>query len=119
MENLVQETEVVHKIGNPNTSFYDFSSVPQSLKDLPRWVVWKMVKRECQPKPTKVPVDPVTLQTVDATDLANGHPFEVALRCYRVHGSSFGAAQIWGLGFLLGDGVLGIDLDNCLNHDEG
>src|SRR5437763_665070 len=115
---LASENPVVH-CGNPNRDHYDYSKVPQALRNLPRWVVWRMEKRvgkDGRPTTTKVPIHAVALRKIDVTDLSNGQSFEVALKCYLTYATSFGATEVRGLGLLLGDGLYGIDLDHCLDN---
>lgn len=82
--------------------------LPSDLLELPRWVVWKLIKRD-RDKPTKVPycarpgrkgrkasvVDPETWAT-----------FAQARAAFDKGGYS-------GLGFVLGAGIVGVDLDHC------
>lgn len=84
-------------------------SIPKSLKKLDRWIVWKYVWRKT--KWTKPPHSAVTGKPTDATDLSNGVSFVTAVQFLRAHGDEYD-----GLGFLLGEGYAGIDVDDCLDE---
>ena len=88
------------------------NSFPASLLDMPRWVCWKRVTDSKRPnKPRKVPM------------AANGNS---KAACNRP--STWGAfsqasetctrKEYDGLGFMLGDGVFGIDIDHCLSDGQ-
>jgi hypothetical protein len=89
-------------------------NIPASLKSRPRWCLWKWkpVKiKDGTTKDTKVPVHAYTYRPIDATDLGNGIEFAACLAQYKKNRAT-GAA---GIGFLLGDGIGGIDLDKVLD----
>lgn len=76
------------------------------LKELCRWVAWRYEARDN--KWTKVPKNPHTGSGADSTRPATWGTFQQALDYYhRQRG-------IDGIGFMLGDGFAGLDLDNCL-----
>jgi putative DNA primase/helicase len=74
---------------------------PASLKVLRRWVTW--IPEQRNGKTTKRPV-----QRIDAADAW----FSVGEACESV---SYGKAR--GVGFVLGDDIVGIDLDDCIEDD--
>lgn len=81
---------------------------PADLVAENRWIAWRYETRDG--KQTKVPISPATGGFVNATDPANGLSFAKA--------SDFVASNPGhGLGFILGDGYHGIDLDKCLGQD--
>ena len=84
----------------PSTRF-DVDYLPASMMSAARWVVWKPVERDG--KWTKVPVDPKTRENARSNDPSTWGTFSEALR----------AADSYdlGLGFMLGDGWLGVDFD--------
>lgn len=90
---------------------WTLSNVPAAMRDEERWVGWAPEKRG--EKMTKVPrcvrspgrnassTDPNTWATFDAAEAAHT------------------AGKIHGVGFVLGDGWAGVDLDNCIDADTG
>jgi putative DNA primase/helicase len=87
--------------------------IPYELRAAPRWGVWRLEPRGTPREPTKVPYSAVTGRRASATNLAEWTRFDLAashLLRLRRHD---------GIGFLLGDGWSGIDLDRCLNPQSG
>lgn len=84
--------------------------IPQELKDERRWVLWKYEDRGG--KPTKVPY------TSGGRRASVSNPDDW---------TSFDTASVFadmgldyaGIGFVLGDGFFGVDLDNCRNPETG
>jgi replicative DNA helicase len=76
----------------------------------PRWLMWREEQRKG--KPTKVPYDPHTGELASSTDPTTwstcAEASEAAHR-YRMDG----------VGYVLGDGMGGVDLDGCRNPDTG
>jgi len=88
--------------------------IPEAMKNSERWILWRREKRGENEKPTKVPIAPWKRDyttPVSATDPENWTDYETASRYLR---ESEGKAA--GLGFVLGDGIVGIDLDKCFNE---
>ena len=92
-----------------NSPLVETGGIPQALKDLDRWIVWKHVHRDG--KDTKVPIDPISGCGFDSTKPEAAKPFNVALDAYLT-------GKYAGMGFVLGEGVVGIDLDDCLTNSE-
>ena len=86
----------------------DTDNIPQELKAEPRWVCWRYEQRNGKPKPTKVPKT-TGGYNADSTDQKTWTTFESALKA---------APGFDGIGFVLGDGWSGEDLDNSLD-DSG
>jgi len=84
--------------------------IPQVLKDIPRWVTWKAVANNGD-KPRKVLYDPNLLdQYGKSNDPDTWSSFEKAL-------TSFEEGDRAGIGFVLNnDGLVGVDLDNCVDE---
>jgi hypothetical protein len=93
----------------------EFENIPLELREQPRWVVWKSVTKPDASKPAKVPFRAgkpmVQAKTDDATTWAS---FEMARAAYERD-----PEHIAGIGFVLGDGWAGADLDCCVNTDSG
>jgi primase-polymerase (primpol)-like protein len=88
-----------------------FESIPAELKLLKRWVVWKMETRVG--KSTKVPyVAFATDRRASSTDSDTWSSFADAR-------DALAAKRADGIGFCLGDGYIGIDLDACRDPETG
>src|SRR5262249_31177727 len=90
--------------------------IPEALKQKPHWVVWRYERRPGKNGASewnKVPHDACTGQTADTTDPATWASFAEAVAAYDQGG--------WdGIGFVFaGDGVAGVDLDECLDPLTG
>lgn len=82
----------------------DFAAMPAELRSVPRWVVWKGAK---------VPYNAAAANsTASVTDPDTWASFPLAQTAYEEGGYS-------GVGFVLnGDGIVGVDLDKCVNAGE-
>lgn len=81
-------------------------NIPQALKDRPRWVLWRYLKRNG--KPSKVPYQ-VNGRFAKSDSPETWTNFETAVA--NLEGNE-------GLGFVFnGDGLVGVDLDCCLEDD--
>lgn len=91
-----------------------FALVPDELKALPRWLLWKYVPHT-RPggKPHKKPLDLAGGHGLDATRPANGRPFAEVVAAY----ATAKAGTYAGIGFVLGDGIGGTDCDGCIDSD--
>lgn len=93
-----------------------YKSVPEELKILKRWVCYKIEERNGQK--TKVPVNALSGTYARCNDEITWSKFNIAINgCVKYN--------CLGLGFMLGDGIFGIDLDNhpdkdgvCLSQEE-
>jgi hypothetical protein len=86
-------------------------SVPQSMKDARRWVCWRLVERDG--RLTKVPVDAKSGGPASTTDPDTWAPFDAAIDHYHTE------IDVGGVGFVLGDGWAGMDLDGCVDPETG
>jgi hypothetical protein len=82
---------------------------PETLRGKPRWVHWKYEERGG--KRTKVPYTPGTSQRARSTDATTWRTFDEARTLLPESGMD-------GLGFVLGDGTFGIDLDHMLEGGQ-
>jgi putative DNA primase/helicase len=85
--------------------------VPAELRELPQWVLWRMVTRDR--KPTKQPVT-TNGKAASTTDPATWCSFEEAL-------AAAGRRGVAGIGFVFAEGgpFCGVDLDDCRDPDTG
>jgi len=88
-------------------------NLPQELKDLPQWLVWRFIQKDPAKKPSKVPFyvngDPRRGDQGGDADRAQLADFESAHE--RMALSGYDGI---GFAFLPGDGLIGIDLDAAL-----
>ena len=78
-----------------------------------RWLCWRMILNpDPTKKPKKVPVNPRDGTYAKSTDSATWGSFIEAALWYQRHDEA-------GLGFALGDGWAGVDLDDCADAEGG
>jgi putative DNA primase/helicase len=84
------------------------SAVPDALRFEPRWLVWRM-----SADGKKLPFSPLVPRgpAVDSTEPANWSTYDEAVRVARESGAD-------GVGFALGGGLGGVDLDDCVVDGE-
>lgn len=90
-----------------------YSLLPEELKALPQWLLWRVETRENgkgEQKPTKVPFDAKTHKHGKATDPATWCDYATALR---------GEEGYSGLGFALAPPYAVVDLDKVYNPQTG
>lgn len=88
---------------------FNYGKIPQEMKAMKRWCLWKLVEKDG--RMTKVPIDANTGYGAKSNDPATWCEFDKAFdNCdfYKCNG----------LGFMLGQGVFGIDLDHIDMMDE-
>ncbi|HJT79198.1 MAG TPA: hypothetical protein VJ739_18525 [Gemmataceae bacterium] len=91
--------------------------IPAALKRPARWVCWRYVRRRDKKgthRWTKVPIDPKTGANADTTDPSTWATFAAALAYYETR-----RADVDGVGFVLGDGWVGVDLDDVRDPETG
>lgn len=82
-----------------------YERIPQELRALPRWVCWQGAPDPGRPgKLRKTPIDPRTGGPAQSNNPGTWCGFEEARAA---------APRYSGLGFMLGDGYFGVDLDDC------
>jgi hypothetical protein len=86
----------------PKTAF-DGALIPESMREATRWVNWQAVQRDG--RWTKVPINSRTMQPASSTDPGTWSDYEQA--CRRTDFKN----GIYGVGFMLGDGWVGVDFD--------
>jgi len=85
-----------------------WSAVPAELKKLNRWLVYRCERKG--KRVAKVPCSPRTGRPVDHTNAKHWMDFKTA--CAHAH-------RFDGIGFALGDGIAGVDLDKCRDKQTG
>jgi hypothetical protein len=90
-------------------------NIPAQLAGLDRHVVWRHVWKAGKKgggEWSRVPFCARTRRAASSTDPATWSTFEQALAAYRAGGYS-------GIGFVLGDGIVGVDLDDAIDQETG
>jgi putative DNA primase/helicase len=87
------------------------SAIPAELRERRQWLVWKLLQRKQDKKPTKVPHNPLTGRSASSTDPATWGTLEQAVERLSQGGYD-------GLGFVFTDEdpYTGIDLDRALDN---
>jgi hypothetical protein len=100
--------------------------VPQALKDIPHWLVWRFVQKDPTKKPAKMPFysngrvrgktkeAAAQVEQGSAEDLELLVSFDMAMTAM-----SRGRFDGVGFAFLPGDGLIGIDIDGAINLETG
>lgn len=83
---------------------FDYEKIPSEMKQLNRWVLWK-TKTLDNGRTTKVPIDARNGYGARSNDTSTWVSFDQAIEKCDYYGCK-------GLGFMLGSGYFGIDLDN-------
>lgn len=83
--------------------------IPDELKALPRWVLWRAANRNC--KTTKVPYS-LDGQKAKSNDPRTWSDFDDVIAEYEA-----GRADGIGFNFSEDDDILGVDLDKCVGED--
>jgi putative DNA primase/helicase len=100
----------------PRPAAPNFDAIPEELKQLPQWVVWRIEERGG--KHTKVPVNPTdTLRRASSTDPHTWGTFKEAREAFETwhaHGRADGIGFI----FTRKAGIVGIDFDHCRTGGE-
>lgn len=88
-----------------NNHMNTFDALPEQMKQLDHWVCWR---------PDKVPINPKTGGFAKSNDPETWSNFDTATNAFRDNRTKYS-----GIGFqFTGSGLIGIDLDHCLNEDE-
>ncbi len=86
-------------------------NIPRELREMPRWVCWRLDTRG--DNPTKIPIQAENPERMaSSTNPATWAHFSQAL-------STFRDGHAHGIGFVLGEGFCGIDLDKCRDPITG
>ncbi len=89
------------------------SAIPPLLRYSDRWVAWRYAPNRSNPaRPKKIPVNPKTGDEADVTRPESWGSLSAARSMLR-------AKDLDGIGFVLGDGFAGIDLDGIADPQTG
>ncbi|MDR7870333.1 MAG: phage/plasmid primase, P4 family [Tissierellaceae bacterium] len=84
-----------------------YENIPQNLKELPQWVCWRAEERNG--KISKVPINPKTGGYAMSNNKATWTDFDTAVKVSK---------NFSGIGFMLGNGIFGVDLDDMDDEIE-
>src|SRR5690625_8565 len=110
--NLARENAVQDSIGPkpaPLTVIPD--NIPAELKEIPRWCLWRYELNSKRDRWTKVPYQ-VNGRNASTNDPATFVSFDAVQ-------SAFQSGQWDGIGFLVGAGIAGVDVDDCRDPETG
>jgi hypothetical protein len=93
----------------------NLAEVPSTLKNIPNWISWKLIKKDGED--SKVPFIPGTVRHASSTDSSTWTTFETAIANTSVNGKE-------GVGFVIhgaaiDEQIVGFDLDGCRNPQTG
>lgn len=94
--------------GAPQPLAVNEAGIPDALKREGRWLMWRYVQRDG--RFTKVPCQP-NGAPASTTDPRTWSSFATVMRAYRT-------GQFAGVGFVLGNGWAGVDVDNYVGHES-
>jgi hypothetical protein len=92
----------------------DFNKIPEELKQLKQWVLWRSIMKIGEKKPSKIPYQISGIEAkTNNPDTWNS--FESVINKYSNNGKNFS-----GIGFVFTDNdpYIGIDFDNCVDEDR-
>src|SRR5579859_3908868 len=92
----------------------NFAAIPEVLKTRSQWVVWtyRLIDGEIK----KPPLNPKTGRLASVTSSDTWGSFQDAQRAYETQSISGKALPIAGVGFVLMSGIVGIDIDHCIQE---
>lgn len=89
---------------------FNYDNVPYEMKQLKRWVLWKVRKLE-NGKTTKVPINANNGYGAKSNDESTWTTFDDAIKKVDFY-------NCLGLGFMLGNGYFGVDIDHALDNKD-
>lgn len=89
----------------------NYNNIPQEIKNLPQWVLWKLEKVDGRDKLAKVPYQ-INGNRASSTNTSHWTTFDKALEKYNSNGKSYK-----GIGFVFSetDPFVGIDMDKVID----
>jgi primase-polymerase (primpol)-like protein len=95
----------------PNVIQPDLESIPCELKKENRWVLWRLVWSAKKKTWDKIPYQ-ANGRKAQSNNPKTWTSFEAAVAAYQT-------GEFDGFGFMLGDGFVGVDLDNVFDQAKG
>lgn len=100
-------------MAKPSVLAPDFEGIPDELRALQQWVVWKYHFHKQRRVWIKLPICPDTGKAARTTDSTTWRDFDSATVAYDLVGGYDGVGFV----FAENDGLVGIDIDNCISKD--
>jgi len=88
---------------------FEYDNIPEKLKKEKRWVLWR--KKKMQGRSTKVPINALTGNGAKSNDPNTWTTYEEAIKNAELFRAN-------GVGFQLGNGYFGVDIDHALDNTE-
>lgn len=98
-------------MGKPKIITPELANIPSELTDLPQWVVWKYHFHNKRKVWIKLPLTPTSDVAASTTNPLSWGTFEEAAMAYEFVGGYDGIGFV----FAEGGGLVGIDIDDCLD----
>lgn len=89
---------------------FDYNNIPAELRSLKRWVLWKL-KNTDNGRTTKVPINAMNGYGAKSNDPDTWTTFDEALKNVDYFNCN-------GLGFMLGNGYFGVDIDHAIQDKK-
>ncbi len=88
-----------------------YKNIPEGMKEQRKWVGFKLIYKEGQEKPVKLPVCPHSGKGASSVNSEDWGSFDEAVAACKKYMCS-------GVGYVFnGDGVVGIDIDGCIGEN--
>lgn len=88
----------------------NYNNIPAEMKELNRWVLWKIKPTE-NGKTTKIPINAKNGYGAKSNDSSTWTSFDEAIKKIDFYNCK-------GLGFMLGNGIFGVDIDNAIDDTK-
>lgn len=89
---------------------FDYKKIPQEIKELKRWVLWK-IKKVDENRTTKIPINANNGRGAKSNDDSTWVYFDEVIKKVEFYNCD-------GVGFMLGNGYFGIDIDHAIDNKE-
>lgn len=89
---------------------FNYEKIPNEMKQVKRWVLWKLKKLD-DGKTTKIPINAKTGYGAKSNDESTWVSFDEALKKVKYFNCN-------GLGFMLGNGYFGVDIDHAIDDKD-
>lgn len=89
---------------------FNYDKIPTDLRNLNRWVLWKLSKDKHN-RTTKIPINAKTGYGAKSNDSETWTSFDYAINQIEKYNCN-------GLGFMLGNGYFGVDIDHEIDNKE-
>lgn len=89
---------------------FDYKKIPQEIKELKRWVLWK-IKKVDEKRTTKIPINANNGFGAKSNDDSTWVFFDEAIKKVEFYNCD-------GVGFMLGNGYFGVDIDHAIDNKD-